>query len=81
MAELKVRKLDDAVAEALRARAKRRGVSLEEEVRATLAATVQGRRDALGRRAAALRRAAGNRPGDPALDSARLIREERDGWG
>ncbi len=81
MGELKVRQLDDAVVAALKARAKRRGVSLEEEVRATLAASVAARRANLIRRARALRAAAGGKPGQPRLDSARLIREDRDAWG
>lgn len=81
MAELKVRQLDERTVAALKARAKKRGVSLEEEVRATLTASVLGRRDAFARRAATLRAAAGGRPGDPRLDSARLVREERDAWG
>ena len=38
MAEIKVRQVDDRVVAALKARAKKRGVSLEEEVRATLSA-------------------------------------------
>ena len=81
MAELKVRQLDERTVAALKARAKKRGVSLEEEVRTTLTASVLARRAAFARRAAALRRAAGGTPGDPRLDSARLIREERDAWG
>lgn len=81
MADVKVRQLDDDVAAALRARAKARGVSLEEEIRATLRASVDIRRVAFLRRTAALQAAAGGRPGGPALDSARLIREERDAWG
>jgi antitoxin FitA len=81
MAELKVRQLDDRVAAALKARARHRGVSLEEEVRATLTAAVLGRRDAFIRRAAAIRAAIGSGPGRPELDSARVIREERDAWG
>lgn len=81
MAELKVRQLDERTVAALKARAKKRGVSLEEEVRTTLTASVLARRDAFARRAAALRRAAGGKAGDPRLDSARLIREERDAWG
>jgi plasmid stability protein len=39
MADLEVRQLDDDVADALRARAGRRGISLEEEVRSTLTAS------------------------------------------
>lgn len=81
MADLKVRNLDDHVAQVLRARADRKGISLEEEVRRTLAASVQTDRGAFIRRAAALRRASGDEPGPPELDSARIIREERDAWG
>lgn len=81
MAELKVRQLENRVAIALRSRAERRGVSLEEEVRSTLTAAVDGRRDAFARRAAACRRAAGSGPGRARLDSARLVRRERDARG
>jgi len=81
MAELKVRQLEDGVIAALKARARKRGVSLEEEVRATLMASVASRRLAFARRAAATRAAAGGKPGKPNLDSARLIREERDARG
>jgi plasmid stability protein len=80
MAQLKVRQLDDRIAGALRTRATHRGVSLEEEVRLTLAASVAARRVAFERRARAMRQATG-RPGRPALDSARLIRKERDANG
>jgi hypothetical protein len=39
------------------------------------------RRNAFARRAGALRQAAGRKPGRPSLDSARLIRRERDAGG
>jgi plasmid stability protein len=81
MADLKVRNLDDAIASALRARAKANGISLEEEVRRTLGASVMADREDLVRRAKALHAAAGGRPGSPELDSARTIRAERDAWG
>jgi plasmid stability protein len=81
MAELKVRQVEASVVAALKARARRRGVSLEEEVRATLSASMASRRKAFARRAAALRRAAGVKAGLPRLDSARLIRQERDARG
>jgi antitoxin FitA len=80
MAEIKVRNLDDAVASALKARAKARGVSLEEEVRRTLAASVAADREELVRRAKALHAAAGGEPGRAEFDSARIIREDRDAW-
>ena len=54
MANIKVRNLDDSVATTLRARAKAKGVSLEEEVRRTLAASVEADRAELVRRARAL---------------------------
>jgi len=80
MAQLKVRQLDDQVAVALKRRAERRGVSLEEEVRLTLTASVSTGRAAFERRARALRAASGG-PGSRALDSARIIRRERDATG
>ena len=80
MVDLKVRQLDDRVAKALKARAARRGVSLEEEVRATLAAAVATRHDAFRRRAAAIRAMTPAQRGK-VTDSARLIRKERDGTG
>jgi plasmid stability protein len=76
----KVRRLDDAIASALKARARAKGVSLEEEVRRTLTAAVLADREALVRRARTLHAAAGGKPGKPELDSARTIREERDAW-
>ncbi len=79
MAELKKIQLDDEVVAALNARAKSRGVSLEEEVRATLSAAVTARRDAFARRGA-VRAEARQRPGHPALDSARIVRRARDAW-
>ena len=81
MADIKVRNLDDSVASALKARAKAKGVSLEEEVRRTLTASVEADRAELVRRARALHAAAGGRPGRPELDSARTIRKDRDAWG
>ena len=81
MADLKVRQLDNQVTAALRARAGRKGVSLEEEVRTTLAASVDARRRAFLRRAKAIRAAIGGTSHAPALDSARLIRKERDRRG
>jgi plasmid stability protein len=81
MADLKIRKLDDRVASALKARAKARGTSLEEEIRRTLTASVAADREELVRRAKALHIAAGGAPGRPELDSARTIRDERDAWG
>lgn len=81
MADLKVRQLDNGVAAALRSRAAQKGVSLEEEVRTTLTASVETRRRAYLRRAAAVRSGIGSAPASKALDSAGLIRRERDTRG
>jgi len=81
MGEIKVRRLDDAVIVALKARAKRHGVSLEEEVRGILSASIDRGRKAFLRRAAAIRAEAGPDAADPDFDSVKLIREERDAWG
>jgi plasmid stability protein len=81
MADLKVRNLDDHVATVLKARAQQKGISLEEEVRRALTLSVARDRADLVQRARALHAAAGDRPGSPELDSARLIRAERDAWG
>ena len=80
VADIKVRQLDERVARTLKTRAARRGVSLEEEVRATLTASVSARRDAFRRRAAALRAASAGHP-SKRTDSARTIRQERDASG
>jgi plasmid stability protein len=81
MADLKVRNLDDHVASVLRARARQKGISLEEEVRRTPALSVGRDRADLVERAKALQAAAGGKPGRPEPDSARIIREERGAWG
>jgi len=80
MADLKVRPLDESVARVLKTRASRRGVSLEEEVRSTLGASVAAKRDAFRRRAAAPRHASAAQ-GSTGKDSARTIRRERDASG
>jgi plasmid stability protein len=77
MADLKVRNLDDHVA-VLKARARQKGISLEEEAYRTLALSVARDRAELVERAKALHAAAGGRPGRPEMDSARIIREELD---
>ena len=81
MAELKVRNIDERVISALKERARRRGVSLEEEVRSMLNGAVARRRTAFARRAASIRAAIGSEPNDPSLDSTRIIRADRDAWG
>jgi antitoxin FitA len=81
MADLKVRNVDDHVVEALKARAKRQGISLEEEVRRSLTASVQARKEAFIRRAAELRARIAAHGDASQPDSAKVIREERDAWG
>jgi plasmid stability protein len=80
MADIEVRDLDDRVAEALKARARQSGVSLEEEVRAILTRTVDADWEELLRRADSIR-ARTELCARPELDSAQIIREERDAWG
>jgi plasmid stability protein len=79
MADLKVRQLDERVARTLKTRAARRGVSLEEEVRATLGAAVAARREAFRRRARALRNVTSR--SRRVADSAATIRRQRDASG
>ena len=81
MVDLEVRQSDDRVVAVLKERARRRGISLEEEVRQTLTASVAADREASLRRAAAVRAAIAERRGGPTSDSAPIIREERDAWG
>jgi len=81
MPDVKVRNLDESVAAALRTRAKNHRVSLQEEVRRSLADTVVARRDAFARRAAACRAATLGRGNRRPSDSANAIRRERDTWG
>jgi plasmid stability protein len=80
MADIKVRNLDDRIADILRARAKQRGVSLEEEIRRTLTASVNSDMEAFARRAAAVRAATAGQENDPSADSVATIREQRDAW-
>lgn len=80
MADLKVRQLDERVARVLKTRAAKRGVSLEEEIRSTLSASVAAKRDAFGRRAAALRAASAKNRAESS-DSVRTIRRDRDATG
>ena len=72
MADLKVRNLDDHVASMLKGRAKQKGISLEEEVRRTLCSSVDADREAFIRRAAAIRAAAGGKPGRPCTHPKKL---------
>jgi antitoxin FitA len=76
MAQVLIRQLDDQVVAALRARARARGVSLEQSLRDLLTAAAR-ETDSLREELARLRAttpAAGR-----SLDVAALIREDRDG--
>lgn len=64
MADLEVRNLDDGVIDALRARARRRGIPLEEEARRTLVASVEAQREEYVRRLRALQAAAASLASD-----------------
>ncbi len=81
MADIKVRNLDERVADILKTRARNRGISLEEEIRRTLAASINSDMEAFARRAAAIRAATAGQENDPASDSVPVIREQRDDWG
>jgi plasmid stability protein len=80
MAAIKVRNLDNRIADTLKARAKQQGISLE-EIRRTLAASVNADMEAFARRAAAVRAATARQEHDPSADSVATIREQRDAWG
>jgi plasmid stability protein len=81
MADVKVCNLDEGVAQALGTRARSRGVSLEEEVRRSLAEAVALRHEAFARRAAACRAATTARARRRPFDSVVIIRRERDARG
>jgi plasmid stability protein len=81
MADIEVRNLDDRIADILRTRAKQRGISLEEEIRRTLAASVSADIKAFARRAGAIRAATAGQENDSSADSVATIREQRDAWG
>lgn len=81
MADIKARDINDRIAEILKTRAKQRGISFEEEIRRTLAASVNSDMEAFARRAAAVREATAGQETDPAADSVATVREQRDAWG
>ena len=80
MTEVRVRKLDMWVVEALRSRAKRHGRSLEGELRQLLSDEALRPRMEAAERAQALREAITQESG-LLPDSAALIREDRDARG
>ena len=75
MAQVMIRKIDDEAMARLRARARRKGVSLEQELRSILVEAASRDEAGFRSRAAAFRqRLAGRRHSD----STKLIREDRD---
>ena len=81
MVELALQGLDEQVLRRLEARAARHGVSVEAEVAQILTSVLADPAPPFRRRIEAIRAATGASVGPPALDSARLIREERDATG
>jgi plasmid stability protein len=75
MAQVVIRKIDDDAMARLKARARRKGVSLEQELRTILIETARLDEAGFRGRAAALRR---KLTGRRHSDSTRLIREDRD---
>ena len=74
MATLLIRNLDDAIAERLRAQARRKGISVEEEVRRIITHSTMLTQDEVLRSVDEIR--ARSKP--TAVRSADLIREDRD---
>jgi plasmid stability protein len=75
MAQVVIRKIDDDAMTRLKARARRKGVSLEQELRTILIETARLDEAGFRGRAAAFRRKLSGRRHS---DSTRLIREDRD---
>lgn len=75
MGQVLIRNIDDAAMARLRARARRKGVSLERELRAILVETARLDETGFRERAAAFRSKLAGRQHS---DSTRLIREDRD---
>lgn len=80
MAGIKARNLDERIADILKTRARQRGISLEEEIRRTLAAPVDSDMEAFARRATAVREATAGQENNPSADSVATIREQRHAW-
>jgi len=75
MAQVVIRKIDDDAMARLKARARKKGVSLEQELRSILIESARLDEAGFRERAAALRRKLAGRGHS---DSTRLIREDRD---
>jgi plasmid stability protein len=80
MVDLRIRRLDDWVAEALRARAKRNGHSLEEELREALRHDVKREKEQLVAEHMEMLKTLRDKYGTFS-DSTLLIREDRDARG
>ena len=78
MGQILIRNLDDAVLEALRGRAQRKGSSLEEEARQALAASVGLTREESIRRLDQIRAKIGRLGGPTTLDDLRADRARDD---
>ncbi len=74
MAQVVIRNIDDAVMERLRARARRKGIALERELREVLTAAASGDRAGFRTRAAEFRRKLADRRHS---DSTTLLRRDR----
>ena len=74
MAQVVIRNIDDEAMRRLKARAARRGVSLERELRTILTEAARADRTGFGERAAAFRRAW---PADGTATAQPLIRKDR----
>ena len=74
MGQILIRNLDDAVLSALRGRAKDNGLSVEEEARRALTASVGLTREEAVRRLDEIRARIGRLPGESSLD---MLRQDR----
>lgn len=81
MADIKVRNLDDRVADALKARARAKGVSLEQEVRGILADAVGPDRQDIYKDLLKVREMTKPPPGKKPTDSVAVLRQLRNEMG
>jgi plasmid stability protein len=81
MAGIKIRNLDDRVADALKARASAKGTSLEQEVRDILTSAVGYDREQLYRMLLELREKTRPPPGVKPTSSVEIIRQLREEMG
>jgi plasmid stability protein len=81
MADIKVRNLDDRVADALKARASAKGTSLEQEVRDILTGAVGPTREELYQELLRLQEKSSPPPGVKPTSSVEIIRQLREEMG